>query len=109
MLGYDVSVRPRTTSASTSSHGAADARDGLRGEHEAAHEGDRILVLPHVVGVHGAAGQQQARSRHRGTSRLDLTTAEADDSRLAALTRGHCSIENSVHWVRDMTVGEDAH
>ncbi len=39
----------------------------------------------------------------------NLTPSEADADQLAALVRGHWSIENSIHWVRDMTYGEDAH
>jgi hypothetical protein len=32
----------------------------------------------------------------------------ADARRLLALLRGHWGIENRVHWVRDVTLGEDA-
>jgi len=39
----------------------------------------------------------------------NLTIQQADAHQLAALVRGHWSIENSVHWVRDVTYGEDAH
>ncbi len=36
-----------------------------------------------------------------------LTPAEANPCRLLALVRGHWSIENSSHYVRDVTFGED--
>lgn len=36
------------------------------------------------------------------------TAEQADDPRLAAQVRGHWSIENSIHWVRDVTYREDA-
>jgi hypothetical protein len=36
-----------------------------------------------------------------------LTTGRADPARLLALSRGHWSIENSSHYVRDMTYDED--
>ncbi len=36
-----------------------------------------------------------------------LTPAEASPQRLLALVRGHWSIENSSHYVRDVTFGED--
>lgn len=37
-----------------------------------------------------------------------LGVAEADAGRLLALTRGHWSIENGLHYKRDVTLGEDA-
>jgi predicted transposase YbfD/YdcC len=32
---------------------------------------------------------------------------EADAGRLLSLNRGHWSIQNCLHWVRDVTLGED--
>ncbi len=37
----------------------------------------------------------------------DLTTDEASVTNLFRLVHGHWSIENSLHWVRDVTFGED--
>jgi predicted transposase YbfD/YdcC len=37
-----------------------------------------------------------------------LRSEVADAKRLAALSRGHWSIENRLHWVRDVAFGEDA-
>lgn len=36
-----------------------------------------------------------------------LTAAAADAARLLALVRGHWGIENKLHYVRDVTLGED--
>jgi hypothetical protein len=36
-----------------------------------------------------------------------LTAEEADARRLLHLTRGHWGIENRLHYVRDVTLGED--
>ena len=36
-----------------------------------------------------------------------LTREQADAARLLALVRGHWSIENRLHYVRDETLGED--
>lgn len=38
----------------------------------------------------------------------NLRADQADAQQLAALVRGHWSIENCVHWVRDVTYREDA-
>lgn len=37
-----------------------------------------------------------------------LSVEEADAGRLLALTRGHWGIENSLHYKRDVSLGEDA-
>ena len=37
-----------------------------------------------------------------------LSAQRADAHRLATLVRGHWGIENRLHWVRDVTFGEDA-
>jgi len=37
----------------------------------------------------------------------DLTPEQADPAQLATLIRGHWGIENRLHWVRDVTYGED--
>jgi len=54
----------------------------------------------------GLDGQRQRKEVVHGIT--NLTAVEADPERLAALVRGHWAIENSIHWVRDMTYGEDA-
>ena len=37
----------------------------------------------------------------------DLTPEQADPGQLLALNWGHWSIENRLHWVRDVTFDED--
>ena len=37
-----------------------------------------------------------------------LSEEEADAGRLMEITRGHWGIENGLHYVRDVTMGEDA-
>jgi predicted transposase YbfD/YdcC len=38
-----------------------------------------------------------------------LTAQEAQPAELARWLKGHWSIENQLHWVRDVTLGEDLH
>lgn len=37
----------------------------------------------------------------------DLTAEEANAAEIAAWARGHWTVENTVHWVRDVVFGED--
>ncbi len=54
----------------------------------------------------GLDGQRTRKEVVHGIT--NLTSAQADAAQLAALVRGHWSIENSVHYVRDVTYREDA-
>ena len=50
-------------------------------------------------------GKWQAQVHYKITS---LTPAQAEVKNLLALSRGHWEIENRVHYVRDVSMGEDA-
>jgi predicted transposase YbfD/YdcC len=69
--------------------------------------------LPHAAQVL----QVTRKTRDLGTQRwrtvtvyaiTSLTHAQASPARLADLIRGHWTIENGLHWVRDVTFAEDA-
>ncbi len=47
------------------------------------------------------------RSHEIAVGVTSLPPERADPARLLALVRGHMRIENRVHWVRDVTLGED--
>ena len=85
----------------------------------------QVLDLDHQVGnagrddlFPGAARALRIRRRRRRNSTgatttetvyaiTSLTYRDADPALLAAWIRGHWGIENAVHWVRDVTQGED--
>ena len=50
-------------------------------------------------------GRKECRETAFGITSLDLGRAAPD--RILALARGHWSIENCLHWVRDVTFDED--
>ena len=59
--------------------------------------------------------ERQRRDKRTGTRQVSvhygitsLAPERADARRLAAINRGHWGIENHLHWVRDVVLGEDA-
>ena len=55
--------------------------------------------------VRRAGGAEQRETVFAITS---LTPGQAPASRLLELARGHWGIENELHWVKDVVLGEDA-
>lgn len=70
-------------------------------------------AFPHVAQAicarrkttHKKSGKETIGIRHYLTSR---SAAEASRPRLAMLVRGHWSVENNIHWLRDAVWNEDA-
>lgn len=81
----------------------------------------KAVTVPAGLGFpHAAQALQVTRRtrplRRKGTWRTEtvyaITTLRAEDATtadLAAWIRGHWTIENRLHWVRDVTFGEDLH
>jgi len=68
------------------------------------------LEWPHVAQVctiERVVTRKGRTTREIGYAITSLRPDQADAARLAALWRGHWSIENRLHWVRDVTFDED--
>lgn len=63
---------------------------------------EQVCVLERVRRIKGA---EQRETVFAITS---LTRREAPAARLLELARGHWGIENRLHWVKDVVLGEDA-
>jgi predicted transposase YbfD/YdcC len=78
-----------------------------------------VTIAAGIVFPHAAQAVQIVRTRKRkGSGKratrdtmyavTSLTAAQAQSTELARYIRGHWHVENKLHWVRDMTMGEDA-
>jgi predicted transposase YbfD/YdcC len=74
-------------------------------------DGDRRfpgeLRLPGVATIVRVASRAELKDRCRFETRYYVSSAALSAPRAAAAVRGHWAIENSLHWVLDVTFGDD--
>jgi predicted transposase YbfD/YdcC len=95
----------RTATTLDKGHGRVERRQVI-----ASTELNAYLAWPHLAQVLRIARTWWERGRRCAAVRYALTSlppAVADAERLLALVRGHWEIENGVHYVKDVTLGED--
>lgn len=63
--------------------------------------------FPHVKSVVRITATRTIKEKTTAEKRYYLSSITSDAKRLEAAVRGHWAIENSLHWVLDMTFGED--
>ncbi len=71
------------------------------------------ILFPHAAQAVRVVRTRKRRGTKKKTTRetvyavTSLTAEQAQPDELAAYIRGHWKIENRLHWVRDVTMGED--
>jgi predicted transposase YbfD/YdcC len=75
----------------------------LRGERRFPGE----LRLPDLTTIIRVAARAELKDRGRFETRYYVSSATLSAARAAAAVRSHWAIENSLHWVLDVTFGED--
>jgi predicted transposase YbfD/YdcC len=74
-------------------------------------DGDRRfpgeLRLPDVATIIRVASRAELKDRCRFETRYYISSAALSAARAAEAVRGHWAIENSLHWVLDVTFGDD--
>lgn len=74
-------------------------------------EGDRRFPgevrLPDVATIVRVASRAELKDRCRFETRYYVSSAALSAARAAEAVRGHWAIENSLHWVLDVTFGDD--
>lgn len=77
--------------------------DWLNGDRRFPHE----LRLPDVKAIIKVMSRTEMRDRSRFDERYFITSAELSAQQAAGWVRGHWGIENSLHWMLDVTFRED--
>ena len=74
-------------------------------------DGDRRFPgevrLPHVATIIRVASRAELKDRSRFETRYYVSSAALSAQRAAEAVRSHWAIENSLHWVLDVTFGDD--
>ena len=65
------------------------------------------LRLPHVATIVRVASRAELKDRSRFETRYYVSSAALSAQRAAQAVRSHWAIENSLHWVLDVTFGDD--